>query len=100
MTPAHAAATLHQWAKNAKTPESRAVCEMAAIGMRNSAMCREVLEKSGKHELTIQYIRDDNGSEMFIVWTRGGPTIAANSLSDALAGLLDKVPVKATPCPP
>lgn len=94
MTPLEAATILEGWAKNAKTAASKAVCEMAAIGMRNSAMAREVLEKSGKHELTIQHIRDDNGKEMFVVWPRGGPTIAADTLANALTGLLENVSKK------
>lgn len=95
MTPAKAAAILDSWGKNAKSDEARKVCEMAAIGMRNAAATRQILDKSGQHEVTIQCLRDDNGVEMFIVSLRLGPVIMAGTLSEALTGLLESVEKKA-----
>jgi hypothetical protein len=90
MTPTKAAAILDGWAKNAKTDESRAVCEMAAIGMRNAAMVREILKLSGQPDLMIQVINDD-GHEQFIVALRNGPAVGSKLLHEALALVLEKV---------
>lgn len=56
MTPLECAEILESWAAKAKIDESRTVCEMAAIGMRNAAKSRGIVGDTG--ELTIQYIRD------------------------------------------
>lgn len=94
MTPAKAAAILESWGKNAKSDESREVCEVAAISMRNSATTHEIFDKSGQHEITIQCLRDDNAVEMFIVSLRFGPVVMAGTLAEALNGILEFVEKK------
>jgi hypothetical protein len=78
MTPSRAAEILDSWAKNAKTAESKAVCEMAAIGMRNAALSREIIATSDEHE-------------MFLARTRNGPTCGGATLKEALEALREKM---------
>ena len=88
MTPTRAAEILESWASKAKTDESRMVCEMAAIALRNGALSREILAVSG--ELTINVVKDGN-AEFFAVYTRTSQTIGAPTLAGALEGLREKV---------
>lgn len=100
MTPLEAAKLLESVVGQVKRRDIAVAMRMGIEGLKNSAMAREVLEKSGKHELTIQYIRDANGAETFVVWPRGGPTVAAGTLSEALTGSIEKAARKGDPCPP
>ena len=88
MTPFECATILAQWAANAKTDESRTVCEMAAIGMRNAAKTREIADATNG-DVVIHYMRDEQGDQ-FIV-SAGKRVVGDRSLSDALDKLLEKL---------
>jgi hypothetical protein len=92
MTPTEAIRHLEALGHHARNDATKEAVRLAVEALRNdpTTLAKSILDASGKTDATVAILRSGEGDHWF-AWVHKGPAVHSKTLTEALAGLLEKV---------
>jgi hypothetical protein len=92
MTPTEAARILESLAERYRDPRALEALRLAAEALRHDPVTTiAAIHHATARDVTVQSIRDPDGGGVVNAWVHRGASCSAQSLPEALEGLLEKV---------